>query len=411
LSFKVNCSKPDQPSLLAALSPVFDLRAIRPVMNQTTHTTITMYFTLYGILGVVSTLRTAIITLFFLQWWTNEFIRWDSVQCGMSNISVPKEKIWLPDIVINELTPSVPYIYLFSDGRVHNALPLRVVSSCNLDIYAFPFDIQNCSLTFNSYIYYSIELNIILGRDAELMTSFSKDVMTTMGEWALVDITAQKIEKNDKLGLYPDMLTFYVMRRRSIMYVVTLLLPSCFLITLDLFSFLLPPESTDRSSFKMTIIFGYTVFLLIMNDLLPITGNTIPLINVFFSLCLVLMVASLLETIFITNILINSSDFSPVPRWIQILVLNFLGCLVCMPRRREKPKGSGTEALTELKSLSRVLQAIRCEVEQQQEGQQSSEEWNQVGFIIDRLLFGLYIVFISVSFITIIILWVISCSQ
>lgn len=52
-SFKVNCSKPDQPSLLAALSPVFDLMAIRPVMNQTTHTTITMYFTLYGILGVV----------------------------------------------------------------------------------------------------------------------------------------------------------------------------------------------------------------------------------------------------------------------------------------------------------------------------------------------------------------------
>uniref|UniRef100_A0A3B3UTM9 5-hydroxytryptamine receptor 3C-like n=1 Tax=Poecilia latipinna TaxID=48699 RepID=A0A3B3UTM9_9TELE len=404
-SFKVNCSKPDQPSLLAALRPVFDLRAIRPVMNQTTHTTITMYFTLYGILGVVC------------SWWTNEFTRWDPVQCGMSNISVPKENIWLPDIVINEFmeenkAPSVPYIYLYSDGRVHDALPLRVVSSCNLDIYAFPFDIQNCSLTFNSYIYYSIELNIILGRDTELMTTFSKDVMTTMGEWALVDITAQKIEKNDKLGLYPDMLAFYIrVQRRSIMYVVTLLLPSCFLITLDLFSFLLPPESTDRSSFKMTIIFGYTVFLLIMNDLLPITGNTIPLINVFFSLCLVLMVASLLETIFITNILINSSDFSPVPRWIRILVLNFLGCLVCMPRRREKPKGSGTEALTELKSLSRVLQAVRCEIEQQQKGQQSSEEWIQVGFIIDRLLFGLYIVFISVSFITIIILWVISCSQ
>ncbi|XP_007542757.1 5-hydroxytryptamine receptor 3A-like [Poecilia formosa] len=439
-SFKVNCSKPDQPSLLAALRPVFDLRAIRPVMNQTTHTTITMYFTLYGILGVDEKSQVLITYLWMHFWWTSEFTRWDPVQCGMSNISVPKENIWLPDIVINEFmeenkAPSVPYIYLYSDGRVHDALPLRVVSSCNLDIYAFPFDIQNCSLTFNSYIYYSIELNIILGRDTELMTTFSKDVMTTMGEWALVDITAQKIEKNDKLGLYPDMLAFYIrVQRRSIMYVVTLLLPSCFLITLDLFSFLLPPESTDRSSFKMTIIFGYTVFLLIMNDLLPITGNTIPLINVFFSLCLVLMVASLLETIFITNILINSSDFSPVPRWIRMLVLNFLGCLVCMPRRREKPKGSGTEAaaakarfdvnplemggsaeedeaLTELKSLSRVLQAVRYEMEQQQKGQQSSEEWIQVGFIIDRLLFGLYIVFISVSFITIIILWVISCSQ
>ncbi|XP_054480153.1 sodium/hydrogen exchanger 2-like [Anoplopoma fimbria] len=53
----------------------------------------------------------------------------------------------------------------------------------------------------------------------------------------------------------------------------------CFLITVDLFSFLMPPQDVDRSSFKMTLILGYTVFLLIMNDLLPVTGNTIPLIS------------------------------------------------------------------------------------------------------------------------------------
>ncbi|KAM4739217.1 5-hydroxytryptamine receptor 3A-like [Anableps anableps] len=365
----------------------------------------------------------------------NEFTKWDPVQCGMDNISLPKEKLWLPDVVINEFmeenkAPSVPYIYLHSDGRVHDALPLRIVSSCNLDIYAFPFDIQNCSLTFNSYIYYAIEMRIIIGRDPEIMTAYSKNVMTTMGEWELVDITAQKPVNNNDSGLYTDMLAFYIrVRRRATMYVVTLLLPSCFLITVDLFSFLLPPQSTDRSSFKMTIILGYTVFLLIMNDLLPITGNTIPLINVFFSLCLVLMVASLLETIFITNLLSNSSDFSPVPRWIRMLFLNFLSCLVCMPQRNKKPTGSGAtneydvkppetggsaeedKTLQELKSLSYALHTIRFQVEQQQKKNQTAEEWIQVGFIIDRLLFGLYIVFISVSFITIIIFWVNSCHQ
>ncbi|MEQ2191097.1 hypothetical protein XENOCAPTIV_020721 [Xenoophorus captivus] len=328
--------------------------------------------------------------------------------------------------------PSVPYVYLFNDGTVKDAFPVRVVSSCNLNIYTFPFDIQKCSLTFNSYIYYAFEIRVFLGRDTEITTELSKKVMTTMGEWELLDITAKKRVNNDESGLYTDMLAFYIrVRRRSTMYVVNLLLPSCFLITLDLFSFLLPPKSTDRSAFKMTLILGYSVFLLIMNDLLPVTGNTIPLINVFFSLCLALMVASLLETILITNLLSNSSDFSPVPRWIRVLVLNFLGCLVCMPRKTEKPKDSeqrknavvtGFEsdegspgmgqspeedkALHELRSLSHILQAIRSEVEQQQKGNQSSEEWIQVGFIIDRLLFGLYIIFISVSFLTIIIVWV-----
>ncbi len=65
------------------------------------------------------------------------------------------------------------------------------------------------------------------------------------------------------------------------MYVVNLLIPSCFLITVDLFSFLLPPQNVDRSAFKMTLIFGYTVFLLLMNDLLPVTGNSLPLISLY----------------------------------------------------------------------------------------------------------------------------------
>lgn len=50
---EVNCSQSDQPSLLVALSPAFNLRAIRPVENQQTYTNVSIYFTLYGILGVV----------------------------------------------------------------------------------------------------------------------------------------------------------------------------------------------------------------------------------------------------------------------------------------------------------------------------------------------------------------------
>ena len=50
--------------------------------------------------------------------------------------------------------PTAPYLYVNNDGWIHDSLPVRVVSSCNLDIYTFPFDIQNCTFTFNSYIYY-----------------------------------------------------------------------------------------------------------------------------------------------------------------------------------------------------------------------------------------------------------------
>lgn len=73
-----------------------------------------------------------------------------------------------------------------------------------------------------------------------------------------------------------------------------------------------------------------------------------------------------------------------------------------------EPKGQSAEdlAVYELKKLGKDLQAIRLKVDQELKDSQSSEDWMQVGFIIDRLLFGLYILFISVSFITIIIIWV-----
>lgn len=49
----LNCSQPDQPALLEALRPVFNLRSIRPVMNLSTPTFVSIDFTVFAILGVV----------------------------------------------------------------------------------------------------------------------------------------------------------------------------------------------------------------------------------------------------------------------------------------------------------------------------------------------------------------------
>uniref|UniRef100_A0A8D0AYJ6 Neurotransmitter-gated ion-channel ligand-binding domain-containing protein n=1 Tax=Sander lucioperca TaxID=283035 RepID=A0A8D0AYJ6_SANLU len=219
-------------------------------------------------------------------------LSWDEEECGTTRVSVPREQLWVPDINIAEYmdedkAPKTPYVYLYNTGHVFDDKPLRVVSSCRLVIYTFPFDIQNCSLTFGPYLHFVLKYCVLT-----------------------------KI-------------------RRPVLYVVNLLIPSCFLITVDLFSFLLPLQTVDRSSFKMTLILGYTVFLLIMNDLLPVTGETTPLINVFFSISLALMVGSLLETVLITNIQCGSSQYSAVPHWLSVLVLQYLAVVVFLPQKKK----------------------------------------------------------------------------
>uniref|UniRef100_A0A3B4TMX4 5-hydroxytryptamine receptor 3A-like n=1 Tax=Seriola dumerili TaxID=41447 RepID=A0A3B4TMX4_SERDU len=389
---------PTPESLFDALErELFPKKLLRPVKRFSDTLNITIDITLVGILGVE---------------WDIEGLSWDEKECGTKRVSVPREKLWVPDVHISEFmdedkSPKTPYVYLYNTGRVFDDKPVRVVSSCQLEIYTFPFDIQNCSLSFGPHLH--------LGK-------------STKGEWELADIkvTSNTLELTD--GSYSDITFYIILRRRPILYVVNLLIPSCFLMTLDIFSFLLPPASVDRSAFKMTLILGYTVFLLIMNDLLPVTGDTTPLMNVLFSVSLALMVASLLETVFITNIQFSSSQYSAVPHWLSVLVLRYLALAVCLPPQKKsnrvtvslRPLATGIfisgdtpldkpppdMALDELRKLSRDLMSIRLQMDHHFQGTQTSQEWQMIGVVIDRLLFGLYIIFISVSFITIVSIWI-----
>ena len=64
-------------------------------------------------------------------------------------------------------------------------------------------------------------------------------------------------------------------RCRPSLYVINLLVPSSFLIAIDALSVYLPAESESRAPFKMTLLLGYNVFLLMMNDLHPASGTSL----------------------------------------------------------------------------------------------------------------------------------------
>ncbi|CAG08082.1 unnamed protein product [Tetraodon nigroviridis] len=271
--------------------------------------------------------------------WDIEGLSWDAEECGTQRVSLPREKLWIPDIHITEFmdedkSPRTPYVYIYNTGHVFDDSPLRVVSTCKLGIYSFPFDIQNCSLTFGSYIHFDTDIQMFASTTAAEILEESLSVAQTKGEWELINIQVfpSVLEITD--GKYSQLKYYLILRRRPILYVINLILPSIFLVTLDVFSFLLPPHSVDRSSFKMTLILGYTVFLLLMNDLLPVTGNETPLLNVFFSLSFALMVASLLATLFITNIYFCSAHFGAVPHWLRTLMLKYAAVIVCLPPKK-----------------------------------------------------------------------------
>ena len=49
-------------------------------------------------------------------------------------------------------TPKGLKAFISNEGCIRYKKPMKVVSICNLNIFYFPFDQQNCTLTFSSFL-------------------------------------------------------------------------------------------------------------------------------------------------------------------------------------------------------------------------------------------------------------------
>ncbi|KAM5224556.1 5-hydroxytryptamine receptor 3A isoform 1-T1 [Hipposideros larvatus] len=280
-------------------------KGVRPVRDWRKPTTVAIDVIVYAILSVDEKNQVLTTYIWYRQYWTDEFLQWNPEDFdNITKLSIPTDSIWVPDILINEFvdvgkSPDIPYVYVRHHGEVQNYKPLQVVTACSLDIYNFPFDVQNCSLTFTSWLHTIQDINISLWRLPEKV-KFDKSVFMNQGEWELLGVLTQFREFSiESSSCYAEMKFYVVIRRRPLFYAVSLLLPSIFLMVMDIVGFYLPPDSGERVSFKITLLLGYSVFLIIVSDTLPATAIGTPLIGVYFVVCMALLVISLAETIFI----------------------------------------------------------------------------------------------------------------
>ncbi|KAB1284200.1 5-hydroxytryptamine receptor 3E, partial [Camelus dromedarius] len=413
-AFTINCSRFGQQGVYTTvLDSVFDRKAFRPATNFSIPTLVNISFTMSAVLDVV---------------WDNPFIRWNPEECeGITKISVATKNLWLPDIFITEFmdvdkTPKGLKAYINNEGRIRYKKPMKVTSICELDIFYFPFDQQNCTLTFSSFLY-TVE-SMLLGMEKEVweIADTSRNIIQTHGEWELLSISKATAKLSMGTNLYDQIIFYVAIRRSPRLYVINLLVPSGFLVAIDALSFFLPAESENRAPFKITLLLGYNVFLLMMNDLLPISGT--PLISVYFALCLSLMVVSLLETIFITYLLhLATTQPPPMPHWLHSLLLCCTSPKKCCPAAPQKGNTGLGLSPTHLPGVKEPVESVgkvpglkeaelngcpgstRAQQEDKAQKQHLVSLWVQFSHVMDTLLFRLYLLFMATSITTVIVLW------
>ncbi|KAK6493656.1 5-hydroxytryptamine receptor 3A-like [Huso huso] len=278
------------------------VKRFRPVLHWDQPVTVYLDLSLYSILDLQEKEEKLTLQLLFGQRWQDEYLSWEPSQFdGLSHFTLPASSVWTPDVTIKEAlsektSVAVPYVSVTPQGWVRLSQPLVVVLRCSLAMFRFPFDIQKCNITFGPSLHTVDDVKIALERHASAVFNESQS-FSSHGEWELLSIQTYSFSETMENRTYSRIAFEVVMGRCPMFYVVNLIVPSALVMLIDLVGFGIPAESGERIPFKVTLLFGYTVFLVLVNDILPPFKHATPVLGIYFVVCLAFLVLSVAESV------------------------------------------------------------------------------------------------------------------
>uniref|UniRef100_A0AAV2JBN3 Neuronal acetylcholine receptor subunit alpha-10-like n=1 Tax=Knipowitschia caucasica TaxID=637954 RepID=A0AAV2JBN3_KNICA len=307
--------------------------ALRPVENTEQAINVTLQVTLSQIIDMDE--RNQILTLYLWvrQVWMDSFLTWSKDDYdGLESIRLPSRYVWKPDIVLynsadDEFSSSIETnVALRSDGQLTWDQPSITKSSCSVDVAFFPFDLQQCVLTFGSWTHNGNQMDLNIELDSAEMADLVPNV-----EWQVLGMPAKKnvILYGCCSDPYPDITFTLQLKRRASFYIFNLLLPCMMISFLAPLGFYLPAESGEKVSLGVTVLLALTVFQLLVAESMP-PSESVPLIGKYYIATMTMVTASTALTIFIMNLHHCGPEARPVPGWVRVLVLQYLNrvCLV-----------------------------------------------------------------------------------
>ncbi|XP_071397101.1 neuronal acetylcholine receptor subunit alpha-9-I [Centroberyx affinis] len=301
--------------------------ALRPVEDTDKALNVTLQITLSQIKDMDERNQVLTTYLWIRQIWHDAYLKWDKEDYdGLEVIRIPSDLVWRPDIVLYNKAdeessgPADTNVVLRYNGEIIWDSPAITKSSCVVDVSYFPFDWQQCNLTFGSWTYNGNQVDITMGMDSGDLSDFVENV-----EWECHGMPAVKnvIMYGCCSDPYPDITYTLLLKRRSSFYIFNLLLP-CFLISfLAPLGFYLPADSGEKVSLGVTVLLALTVFQLMVAESMP-PSESVPYIGKYYIATMTMITASTSLTIFIMNIHFCGAEAKPVPHWAKVLIIDYM---------------------------------------------------------------------------------------
>jgi hypothetical protein len=215
---------------------------------------------------------------------------------------------------LNEYSYFNPWI--LPNGLVTWIPEVRLHTKCVIKVKDFPFDSQCCEINFYSWAHSSNQMSV---KQFANKNSTNLTHLTRSTEWIISDTYAtHTLEKiTEDLHWW---ITKYVIRikRESIYYFYTLIMPCGVLSVLSILLFRLPPDSDEKITLGVTILLAFFVNSLIVADYTPEASAEIPVIGLYYTFNIIFVAISLTGSVFILNLHHRGHNIKKLPNWIKL---------------------------------------------------------------------------------------------
>ncbi|KAJ6217019.1 hypothetical protein RDWZM_008176 [Blomia tropicalis] len=351
-------------------------KLILPVSNNSDRLTVKLGLKLTQLIDVNLKNQIMSTNMWVTQEWTDYKLKWDPEEYGgVSQLYVPAEQIWLPDIVLynnadgNYEIVIMTKAIIYWDGKVEWNPPAIYKSSCNIDITYFPFDYQECTMKFGSWTYDGNQVDLqhlsdvtytgngtdSSGDSADDDTGQEKGSVIDIGidlsefylnvEWDIMRVPARRniIKYSCCPEVYLDITFNITLRRKTLFYTINLIIPCVGISCLSILVFYLPSDSGEKVTLSVSILLSLTFFFLVLIEIIPATSLVIPLLGKYLIFTLVLVTLSVIVTILVLNIHFRSPSTHRMSPWVRKTFIHTLPKWLLMrpPQYRlDLPEGS-----------------------------------------------------------------------
>ena len=180
-----------------------------------------------------------------------------------------------------------------SDGTISYRPGGTFTVFCDFDLTYFPFDIQNCSITLESWRYKNDSQVFHLGSDKISLRYWIENEQWRLTKQYSSTSNVSYVVANN----FFSRVTFSIILERKIgYYLINIIFPSFLISLAHLVTFALPldAEDTSKIDISFTCLLAYGVFQLMIAEYIPRTSDRIPLLSHYILLSMAYICFSML---------------------------------------------------------------------------------------------------------------------